>query len=134
MGWSRTLLLSSLLLACGRSDAVQTVDEVPVPAEGEPVAEVFPEGPRPQPKPGERVRQPELDPYCIEDPRPIAYYYHGGAPVRRVARKDRCTPLYITECESSGHCYPPRDQEPGMWCCGQSTPAGGQEPQQQARR
>ena len=35
----------------------------------------------------------------------------------RIAREDGCAPLYITECESEGRCYPPRDQEPGMWCC-----------------
>jgi hypothetical protein len=73
---------------------------------------------RPQPKPGERVRQPELDGYCAETERGAAYYYHGGSPVVRVAREHGCAPLYITECEAEGRCYPPRDQEPGMWCCG----------------
>jgi hypothetical protein len=70
------------------------------------------------PKPGERVRQPELDGYCAEPQRPSAFYYHGGNPAVRVARKDACAPLYLTECEAEGRCYPPRDQEPGMWCCG----------------
>jgi len=74
---------------------------------------------RPQPKPGERVRQPELDGYCAQAERGAAYYYHGGSPVVRVARNDGCAPLYITECETEGRCYPPRDQEPGMWCCTQ---------------
>jgi hypothetical protein len=72
------------------------------------------------PKPGERVRQPELDGYCAEKQRPAAFYYHGGNPAVRVARKDACAPLYLTECEAEGRCYPPRDQEPGMWCCGAS--------------
>ena len=73
---------------------------------------------RPQPKPGERVRQPELDGYCTEAGRDAAFYYHGGSPVIRVAREHGCAPLYLTECEAEGRCYPPRDQEPGMWCCG----------------
>jgi len=63
------------------------------------------------------VRQPELDGYCAEATRGAAFYYHGGRPVASVAHKDGCAPLFITECESTGHCYPPRDQEPGMWCC-----------------
>jgi hypothetical protein len=83
---------------------------------------------RPQPKPGERVRQPELDGYCPADNRTDAYYYHGGSPVVRLAREDGCAPLYITECEPEGQCYPPRDQEPGMWCC-----AGASEQQATAR-
>jgi hypothetical protein len=72
---------------------------------------------RPQPRPGQRVPQPELDGYCAGPDRPAAFYYHGGSPVVRLARGDGCTPLFITECESEGRCYPPRDQEPGMWCC-----------------
>jgi hypothetical protein len=63
------------------------------------------------------VRQPELDGYCVEPQRPSAFYYHGGNPAVRVARNDACAPLYLTECEAEGRCYPPRDQEPGMWCC-----------------
>jgi hypothetical protein len=72
---------------------------------------------RRQPKPGERVPQPELDGYCTEAERTAAYYYHGGSPVVRVAREDGCAPLYIGECEVAGQCDAPRDQEPGMWCC-----------------
>ncbi|MDH5670892.1 MAG: hypothetical protein OEZ06_02025 [Myxococcales bacterium] len=87
--------------------------------------------PRPQPKPGERVRQPELDTYCPDRARELAFYYHGGRPVRRVAQDDGCAPLYITQCESKGHCYPPRDQEPGMWCC--SAPVVDVAPSQQRR-
>jgi len=68
------------------------------------------------PKPGERVRQPELDGYCDGDTA-VAFYYHGGNPTTRVARNDHCTPLFLSECEAEGRCYPPRDQEPGMWCC-----------------
>jgi hypothetical protein len=66
------------------------------------------------------VRQPELDGYCSEVQRPSAFYYHGGAPAVRIARNDACAPLYLTECEAEGRCYPPRDQEPGMWCCASS--------------
>ena len=73
--------------------------------------------PHARPKPRERVRQPELDGYCTEAGREGAFYYHGGSPVVRVAREDNCAPLYLTECEAEGRCYPPRDQEPGMWCC-----------------
>ena len=76
---------------------------------------------RPQPKPGERVRQPELDSYCGEPCRTLAFYYHGGRPVSQLAHKDGCSPLYITECENDARCYPPRDQEPGMWCCSAPT-------------
>lgn len=83
------------------------------------------------PKPGERVRQPELDGYCAETQRPAAFYYHGGNPAVRVARKDACAPLYLTECEAEGRCYPPRDQEPGMWCCG---PSDGDQPAAHATR
>ena len=83
---------------------------------------------RHQPKPGERVRQPELDGYCVELQRATAFYYHGGSPVVRVAREHGCAPLYITECEAEGRCYPPRDQEPGMWCC-----SGSNEQQANAR-
>lgn len=74
-------------------------------------------GLRRQPKPGERVPQPELDGYCAEPQREAAYYYHGGSPVVRLARQDGCAPLFITECQAEGRCDPPRDQEPGMWCC-----------------
>jgi hypothetical protein len=66
------------------------------------------------------VRQPELDGYCSEARRSAAFYYHGGQPVISVAHKDGCAPLFITECASEGRCYPPRDQEPGMWCCADS--------------
>jgi hypothetical protein len=66
------------------------------------------------------VRQPELDGYCTESQRAGAFYYHGGSPVIALARKDGCAPLFITECEAEGRCYPPRDQEPGMWCCAAS--------------
>ncbi len=76
---------------------------------------------RPQPKPGERVRQPELDSYCAEPARSLAFYYHGGRPVIALAHKDGCAPLFISDCEAQGHCYPPRDQEPGMWCCSPSS-------------
>jgi hypothetical protein len=92
------------------------------------------DGLRPQPKPGERVRQPELDGYCVGESggvRDLAFYYHGGTPVRRLARRDGCSPLYLSECEREGHCYPPRDQEPGMWCC---APADEPAPLQQAAR
>lgn len=98
------------LLACERRDGPPAV------AEPRPKAEVA-RGLRPQPRPGERVPQPELDGYCEEPQRGAAYYYHGGSPVVRLAREAGCTPLYITECEIEGRCYPPRDQEPGMWCC-----------------
>jgi hypothetical protein len=106
------LLLGTLgALGCrDRSTGLAPVTE-PRP-KGEPVR-----GLRPQPKPGERVVQPELDGYCTASRREAAYYYHGGSPVVRIAREDGCTPLYITECEAEGRCYPPRDQEPGMWCC-----------------
>jgi hypothetical protein len=143
MGWCRTLLISSLLLACSQGSESSVAPPLPVAAEPptQPAAPIAMQpGPRPQPKPGERVRQPELDGYCAEVPRPLAYYYHGGVPVTRLARKDRCTPLYLTDCETEDNCYPPRDQEPGMWCCGvpqvaEGTPTG--EPAaalQQARR
>jgi hypothetical protein len=72
---------------------------------------------RHQPKPGERVPQPELDAYCTELRREVAYYYHGGSPVVRLARKDGCAPLFMTACAAEDGCYAPRDQEPGMWCC-----------------
>ena len=98
-------------LACGERDETRTAVAEPRP-QGE-VARGF----RRQPRPGERVPQPELDGYCAAPERSVAYYYHGGSPVVRVARKDGCAPLYITDCELEGRCYAPRDQEPGMWCC-----------------
>lgn len=114
-----TALLLLAAFGCGRGHT---------PAEPEPVVIATPSRPRllrPQPKPGERVRQPELDGYCAELRRAGAFYYHGGSPVVPLARKDGCAPLFITECEAEGRCYPPRDQEPGMWCCAteQSQPA-----------
>jgi hypothetical protein len=96
--------------ACGSGQAKQAAVEPPQ-------ARAHASALRPQPKPGERVRQPELDSYCAEPQRASAFYYHGGRPVVPLARKDGCAPLFITECEAAGHCYPPRDQEPGMWCC-----------------
>lgn len=107
-------LLLGLGLACGCGKGSE---ESAAPAESSPVAEAPRPALRPQPKPGERVRQPELDGYCTEAGREGAFYYHGGSPVVRVAREDNCAPLYLTECEAEGRCYPPRDQEPGMWCC-----------------
>ncbi|MGD8860554.1 MAG: hypothetical protein PVI30_11130 [Myxococcales bacterium] len=110
----------------GQLTARRAAAPEPEPREGD--------GLRPQPKPGERVRQPELDGYCLGESggvRNVAFYYHGGMPVRRLARRDGCSPLYLSECERDGHCYPPRDQEPGMWCC---APAVEQAPLQQAAR
>jgi hypothetical protein len=83
---------------------------------------------RHQPKPGERVRQPELDGYCGEQKRPQAFYYHGGRPVVRLAHEDGCAPLFLSECDPPVECASPREQEPGMWCC--ASPA----PEAQARR
>jgi hypothetical protein len=97
-------------LACGPREQPASV------AEPRPKGEVA-RGLRRQPRPGERVPQPELDGYCAEPERGAAYYYHGGSPVVRLAREDGCAPLYINECELEGRCYPPRDQEAGMWCC-----------------
>jgi hypothetical protein len=113
-------LLLGFGLACGnRADPGPAVAPEPPPTPTPAaVAESQALGARrPQPKPGERVRQPELDGYCTEPDRAEAFYYHGGSPVVRVAREHGCAPLYLTECEAEGRCYPPRDQEPGMWCC-----------------
>ncbi len=107
-------LLLGFGLACGSGKGPE---ESAAPTEDPPVAAAPRPGLRPQPKPGERVRQPELDGYCTESGREDAFYYHGGSPVVRVAREDGCVPLYITECEAEGQCSAPRDQEPGMWCC-----------------
>jgi hypothetical protein len=124
MRWASAFVLATGL-ACGLSGAPGcsrrgsepgAVAEAPQRAE-QPKTRL-PSGLRHQPRPGERVPQPELDGYCHESERSAAYYYHGGSPVVRVAREDGCAPLYITECEVEGRCYPPRDQEPGMWCCG----------------
>lgn len=110
-------LLASLLCLLGLLGCGGPREPEPVRAAGR--AQVAAETAvlRRQPKPGERVRQPELDGYCADSQRATAFYYHGGSPVVRVARQDGCAPLYITECESEARCYPPRDQEPGMWCC-----------------
>jgi hypothetical protein len=113
------------MLACGRGGVPAAVTEPAAPAAHARLRSL-----RPQPKPGERVRQPELDGYCTESQRATAFYYHGGAPVVPLARKDGCAPLFITECEAEGRCYPPRDQEPGMWCCA----AKEQQPAAQATR
>jgi hypothetical protein len=104
-------LMLGLGLACGASAAPERASQAEVPP---PVAEAAP-GQRP--RPGERVRQRELDGYCTERHREAAFYYHGGSPVVRVAREHGCAPLYLSECEAEGRCYTPRDQEPGMWCC-----------------
>jgi hypothetical protein len=122
MRWAPLFLLATGLtgglpatFAC-RGAEPEAVAAPEVVAEPRPSAPV-PPGLRRQPRPGERVPQPELDGYCHEAERGAAYYYHGGSPVVRVAREDGCAPLYITECEVEGRCIPPRDQEPGMWCC-----------------
>lgn len=117
------LLLPALLAslpACGRTaggepEAQSHSRAAAAPAAPDPVEGDLAKGPRPQPKPGERVRQPELDGYCPELARPEAFYYHGGRPVVRLARRDRCTPLFISDCAPGEAC----EQEPGMWCCGQ---------------
>src|SRR5262245_44310867 len=109
------VLVMPWLGACRAEEpAPSTAAATPAPT---PAATLAPAPPRAAPKPGERVRQPELDGYCDDAQRPAAFYYHGGTPAVRVARKDACAPLYLTECEAEGRCYPPRDQEPGMWCC-----------------
>lgn len=83
-----------------------------VAAHEQPIARARP------PKPGERVRQRELDSYCAEAERPIAFYYHGGRPVERLARNDGCYPLFLEDCTEPGKpCHAQGDQEPGMWCC-----------------
>ena len=106
------VILGAALAACRAADAPAAAPRAPVASQA--VESALASGP----KPGERVRQPELDGYCVEPQRPAAFYYHGGNPAVRVAHKDACAPLYLTECEAEGRCYPPRDQEPGMWCCG----------------
>lgn len=111
MRWARAALLCVWVVGCGRGHPSGEPRPATVPVRTQPSVL------RPQPKPGERVRQPELDGYCAESQRSAAYYYHGGSPVISLARKDGCAPLFITECEAEGRCYPPRDQEPGMWCC-----------------
>jgi hypothetical protein len=76
-----------------------------------------------QPKPGERVRQPLLDDHCADTTAPVAFYYHGGRPFAQRALGDGCRPLYITECEDNGECSQGSEQEQGMWCCGDPSPA-----------
>ncbi|MFI5306671.1 MAG: hypothetical protein ACHQ53_04915 [Polyangiales bacterium] len=110
MRCSTAVWLWLAIAACGSGQAKQVPTAPPQPR-------AHASALRPQPKPGERVRQPELDSYCSEPQRGAAFYYHGGRPVIPLAHKDGCAPLFITECEATGHCYPPRDQEPGMWCC-----------------
>lgn len=109
MRWTATVLI---LLAATGCDHASSTPKPPAVQATPPRLTL-----RPQPKPGERVRQSELDGYCGEAQRPAAFYYHGGSPVVQLARKDGCAPLYLTECENESHCYPQRDQEPGMWCC-----------------
>ena len=113
----RAVALLSLLGALGcdqpaRKPKARSPEAKPGPVA---LASAPPKSPR-APKPGERVRQPELDGYCDADGA-LAFYYHGGTPSTRVARNDHCAPLFLSECEAEGRCYPPRDQEPGMWCC-----------------
>jgi hypothetical protein len=113
--------LLSLLLPLAVSTACGSREPPPSEPEKAPGTELSQSagadlGPARQPKPGERVRQPALDGYC-DGESVVAFYYHGGNPTTRVARGDQCTPLFLSECESEGRCYPPRDQEPGMWCC-----------------
>ncbi len=111
-------LLSLLALlavpACSREAEAPPAPVAPAPSP-KPAAPVAANALR-SPKPGERVRQPELDGYC-DGEIAVAFYYHGGNSTTRVARNDHCTPLFLSECEAEGRCYPPRDQEPGMWCC-----------------
>jgi hypothetical protein len=118
MRWSALALVLLVLSGCKPSatppQAASGADLAHKPAAAAPVVHAL----RPQPKPGERVRQPELDSYCAESRRSLAFYYHGGSPVVQVAQKDDCAPLYLSECEQGARCFPPRDQEPGMWCCG----------------
>jgi hypothetical protein len=113
------LALSTALLAmsaCSREPEPRPLPVPPAPGPSlKPAAPVAANALR-SPKPGERVRQPELDGYCDGDVA-LAFYYHGGNATTRVARNDHCTPLFLSECEAEGRCYPPRDQEPGMWCC-----------------
>ena len=73
--------------------------------------------PRRSPSPASACASPSSTATAPRPGRDAAFYYHGGSPVVRVAREDGCAPLYLTECEAEGRCYPPRDQEPGMWCC-----------------
>jgi hypothetical protein len=123
MRFSAAFLLGAFLLGASGTVAChdRPVERTPDPAHAaltEPGPTSDPaSGVRRQPKPGERVPQPELDGYCSGPKREGAFYYHGGSPVVRVAREDGCVPLYITECEAEGQCSAPRDQEPGMWCC-----------------
>jgi hypothetical protein len=107
-------LLALAVMGCDLTpDPAPPVQVAPAPHAKEPVST------RP-PKPGERVRQHELDSYCTETERPLAFYYHGGRPVERVARRDDCYPLFVADCsgdDTSEPCFAPGDQEPGMWCC-----------------
>jgi len=118
-----------VVLLVGCSSGAPVASPRPPPPAAEPAAQLS-ALPR-SPKPGERVRQPELDGYCDSRERSQAFYYHGGNPVVRIARKDQCLPLYITDCEAEGRCYAPRDQEPGMWCC---APRQGEQPAIHAAR
>jgi hypothetical protein len=79
-----------------------------------------------QPKPGERVRQALLDDHCGENATPIAFYYHGGRPFAQRALGDGCRPLYLIECAENGTCAESREQEAGMWCCGEPSQSGAQ--------
>lgn len=131
------LLLLALAVSGAACEGKPTPAPQPPPAPAAPAADPSAStaapsasAPHRQPKPGERVRQPELDAYC-EGESVVAFYYHGGNPTTRVARNDRCTPLFLSECEAEGRCYPPRDQEPGMWCC---APRGGESPAVHAAR
>jgi hypothetical protein len=124
MRWS---LLALLWLGLSGCKPASSAPQAPVEASAQAKAAAnAPRALRPQPKPGERVRQPELDGYCSEPRRSLAFYYHGGSPVAQIARKDDCAPLYMSECEQGARCDAPRDQEPGMWCCG----APAKDPQQ----
>lgn len=118
--WStRACALCVLLAACGQSAA----PPVEKPAPAAPPAEVeLAASKLAQPKPGERVRQPLLDSHCGESASPTAFYYHGGNPVAQRALGDGCRPLYLVECADDGTCSENREQEPGMWCCGDPTP------------
>lgn len=116
MRWSALALVLLGVSGCKPPQAADPVAGPAAPPQEPLVASARPL--RPQPKPGERVRQPELDGYCGQVQRSLAFYYHGGSPVVQVARKDDCAPLYISECEEGTRCSAPRDQEPGMWCCG----------------
>lgn len=101
-----------VLAACDIFEPPPEPPAPPVARQPEPVVSGRP------PKPGERIRQRELDGYCSQEERPLAFYYHGGRPVERLARRDGCYPLFLADCgDSIEQCYAQADQEPGMWCC-----------------